>query len=30
MLPDGARELLLRADTLVWELRELPDGRWVV
>ena len=30
MLPDGARELLLRADTLTWELRELPGARRVV
>jgi len=29
MLPDGVRELLLRADTLSWEVRELP-GRAVV
>lgn len=28
--PAGARELLLRADDLVWELRELPGGRHVV
>ncbi len=27
MLPDGARELLLRPDTLTWELRELPGTR---
>ena len=27
MLPDGARELLLRADTLSWELHELPGTR---
>jgi hypothetical protein len=27
MLPDGAHELLLRADTLTWELRELPGSR---
>ena len=27
MLPDGVRELLLRADTLTWELRELPGPR---
>ena len=27
MLPDGVRELLLRADTLAWELRELPGTR---
>ena len=26
----AARELLLRADTLAWELRELPGGRGVV
>ncbi len=33
MLPqqtDGVRELLLRADTLTWELRELPGARRVV
>ncbi len=30
MLPDGVRELLLRADTLAWELRPLPGGRPVV
>ena len=29
MLPDGAHELLLRADTLTWELRELPGARLV-
>ncbi len=29
MLPAGVHELLLRADTLTWELRELP-GRAVV
>ena len=29
MLPDGVHELLLRADTLAWELHELP-GRAVV
>ncbi len=28
--PDGVRELLLRADTLTWELRELPGARPVV
>ena len=27
MLPDGVHELLLRADTLSWELRELPATR---
>lgn len=27
MLPGGARELLLRGDTLAWELRELPGTR---
>jgi hypothetical protein len=27
MLPVGVRELVLRADTLTWELRELPGGR---
>ena len=27
MLPDGAHELLLRAETLTWELRELPGMR---
>lgn len=26
----GVRELLLRADTLTWEMRELPGGRQVV
>ena len=30
MLPDGVRELLLRADTLTWELRALPGGRAIV
>jgi len=30
MLGGAARELLLRADTLAWELRELPGGRGVV
>jgi hypothetical protein len=30
MLPDGARELLLRADTLTWELRDLPAARRLV
>ena len=29
MLPAGVHELLLRADTLSWELRDLP-GRAVV
>ena len=29
LLPDGVRELLLRADTLTWELRELPGARGV-
>lgn len=29
MLPGGVRELVLRADTLAWELRELPGGRMV-
>jgi hypothetical protein len=29
MLPDGARELLLRANALTWELRELPGSRQV-
>ncbi len=28
--PDGVRELLLRADTLTWELRDLPGARGVV
>ncbi|CUS04102.2 protein of unknown function [Candidatus Promineifilum breve] len=27
MLPDGAHELVLRGDTLTWELRELPGTR---
>ena len=27
MLAGGVRELLLRADTLTWELRELPGSR---
>lgn len=27
MLPGGVRELLLRADTLAWELRELYGGK---
>jgi hypothetical protein len=27
MLPGGARQLVLRADTLAWELRELPTTR---
>ncbi|MCA9865462.1 MAG: hypothetical protein KIS95_07600 [Anaerolineae bacterium] len=27
MLPNGAHELLLRAETLTWELRELPGMR---
>lgn len=27
MLPDGAQELVLRADTLTWELREFPGPR---
>ena len=27
--PDGVRELLLRADTLTWELRELPSARQI-
>lgn len=27
MLPGGVRELLLRADTLAWELRELSGGK---
>jgi hypothetical protein len=27
MLSGGARELLLRADTLTWELRDLPGTR---
>ena len=26
-LPAGVHELLLRADTLMWELRELPGVR---
>ena len=26
-LPAGVHELLLRADTLTWELRELPGAR---
>ena len=26
-LPDGVHELLLRADTLMWELRKLPGVR---
>jgi hypothetical protein len=33
MLPDrtpGVRELLLRSDTLAWELRELPGGNVLV
>lgn len=30
MLNGVVRELLLRADTLAWELRELPGGRGVV
>ena len=29
LLPGGVRELVLRADSLTWELRELP-GRAVV
>ena len=27
MLAGGVRELVLRADTLTWELRELPGAR---
>ena len=27
MLARGVRELVLRADTLTWELRELPGAR---
>ncbi len=30
MLSGSVSELLLRADTLAWELRELPGGRRVV
>jgi len=30
MLANGVRELLLRADTLTWELRELPGARGVL
>ncbi len=30
MLSGGVHELLLRADTLTWELRELPGGRAMV
>ena len=30
MLDGAPRELLLRPDTLAWELRELPGGRRVV
>ncbi len=30
MLSDGVHELLLRADTLTWELRELPGTRRLV
>ena len=29
LLPDRVRELLLRADTLAWELRELPGARQI-
>ena len=29
-LPDGVHELLLRADTLTWELRDLPGARQIV
>ena len=30
MLPDGVHELLLRADTLTWELRELSATRRLI
>ncbi len=29
-LPDGVRELVLRADTLAWELRDMRGGRAIV